>query len=450
MTVRERLAKLPVLGQRIAGPVPVGRRELQVVAAAMVIGFLARITYVLVTQDHALAGDEPEYHTTGRFLADGVGYYATTPSGEPHESLWKAPGYPVFVGILYKILGVHPDRVLAVQTLIGPIVIALTWVLGRRLFSPRVGMVAAAIVAIYPFAWQFEARLYSESIATPLVLVLLIAVLGQRPTPKRAAAVGALLGINMLVRPSSVLFLAGIALAWWIASGWKRGTAMTAVTVGVAVLVIAPWTYRNYEIQGGFVPISAQDAAGFGVFNDDAANDEDKPWAWRPFTTRERDLYARVDEITETEFRNELRERMFEYIKDNPDSVPKAFFWNGITRLWDIRRPRHALDEVPFEGRSEFLTWVGLCMYYVLLPLALYGLWRARRRREVLIPIIGIALAASAVYTLDATTRYRSPLEPLIAILASSSMVALWDRRRARVAPATPAEPGVPAPGATA
>jgi hypothetical protein len=43
--------------------------------------------------------------------------------------------------------------------------------------------------------------------------------------------------------------------------------------------------------------------------------------------------------------------------------VPKAFFWNGITRFWDIRRPARALNEVRFEGRSRVLTWVGLVMY---------------------------------------------------------------------------------------
>lgn len=423
-------ARARALGQRIAGSVPVGRRELLVVGAAMLLGFLLRLAYVLATQDHALTGDEPEYHTTGRFLAEGRGFWATTPSGVPHESLWKAPGYSLWVGIWYGILGVHPDRVLAVQTLIGPITIALTWVLGRRLFNPRVGMLAAAIVAVYPFAWQFEARLYSESIATPLILVLLIVVLGRQPTPKRAALAGALLGVNLLVRPSSILLLAGIALAWWVAAGVRRGTAMVAITTAVMVLVVAPWTYRNYEIQGGFVPISAQDAAGYGVFNDDAANDPDKPYAWRPQTRREQDLFARLDRISETEFRNELRKRMFDYIEAHPESVPKAFFWNGITRLWDIRQPRHALDEVPFEGRSEKLTRVGLGMYYVLLPLALWGLWRVRRRRELIVPIVGIAFAASVVYTLDATTRYRAPLEPLIVVLASSSAIALRDRRR--------------------
>lgn len=422
--------RLAMLARRAAGATPVARRELLLLGAAMAVGLVVRLVFVALTTGHALGVDETEYHNQGRFITEGMWFWSLTPTGEPHESMWKAPGYPLFVGIWYSILGVEPDRLFALQALLGPVTIGLTWLLGRRLFGPTVGLLAAALVAVYPFAWQFEVRLYSESIAVPLGLALLIVVLGRHPTPARAAAAGALLGVNLLVRPSSILLLAGVALAWWIAAGPRRGTAMVAVSVAVAVIVVAPWTIRNHEVSGGFVPISIQDAAGYGVFNDDSANDPDKPWAWRATTTREADLVARLPEISELEFREELRSRMFDYIRENPSSVPKAFFWNGITRLWDLRRPAHVLDEVEPTGRSEAVTWVGLAMYWVLLPLALYGLWRIRARRDIVIPLLGIAFAASVVYTLDATTRYRAPLEPVIAILACVALVALWRARQ--------------------
>lgn len=420
------------LARRAAGATPVGRRELLVLAAAMALGLFLRLVYVLATQDHVLAGDEIEYDTQARFIADGKWFWSTTPYGIPHPSLWKPPGYSAWVGIWYSILGKDPDRVLILQTLIGPVTIGLTWLLARRLFNPKVAMLAAVVVAIYPFAWQFEARLYSESLATPLTLLLLLVVLDRTPTSRRAAVAGAILGVSLLVRPSALLLLAGVAVAWWLTAGWRRGTAMVAVTVGVAVLVVAPWTYRNYEEEGGFVPFSVQDAAGYGVFNDEAANDPVYPWAWRPVTVRDKDLFDRRHPMSDTELRSKLRERMLDYIEDNPSSVPKAFFWNGLSRLWDVRRPERALDEVNFEGRSRKLTSVGLLMYYVLLPLALLGLWRARRRWALVLPVVVIALAASVIFTMDAGTRYRATLEPLIVVLACSAAVTLRRRNGSR------------------
>jgi peptidoglycan/LPS O-acetylase OafA/YrhL len=99
-------------------------------------------------------------------------------------------------------------------------------------------------------------------------------------------------------------------------------------------------------------------------------------------------------------------------------SVPEAFFWNGLSRLWDIRARSRSLIEVSFEGRSRFVSEVGLDVYDVLLPLALLGLWRARRRRPLVLGVIALALAASIVFTADSGTRYRATLEPLIAVLA--------------------------------
>ncbi len=135
-----------------------------------------------------------------------------------------------------------------------------------------------------------------------------------------------------------------------------------------------------------------------------------------------------VDDVT---LRSKLQQVAFDYIKAHPISVPKAFFWNGISRLWDIRRPARALDEVPFEGRSKGTTEIGLGMYYLLAPLALLGLWLARRRRELWIPLGLAAFGASIVFTVDSGTRYRATFEPMIAILAVSAVAAIMRARSA-------------------
>jgi hypothetical protein len=79
------------------------------------------------------------------------------------------------------------------------------------------------------------------------------------------------------------------------------------------------------------------------------------------------------------------------------------------------------MDEVPFEGRDETVTGIGLAIYYPLLVAALVGLWRHRSRREVVIPVVALALVASIMFISASGTRYRAPLEPLIAILAASA-----------------------------
>lgn len=407
------------------------RRELLLLAAAMGLGLVLRLVYVRTTLGHPLAGDEIEYDLIARLFADGHFMWSTTPYGEPHPTMIKAPLYPVLVGVQYAVLGESYDRVLTLQTLIGPLVIGLTWLLGRRLFGPKVGLAAAFVVAVYPFAWQFEARLYSEAITTPLVLAALILFLDTEPTRRRIVLLGITMGALVLTRPALAYLFAGALAAWVIAAGWRRGLGATAAAAAIALLVVLPWTVRNYIEYESVVLVSYQDAAAvFGTFNDEAANDEVHPFAWRATNARDAPLFEKRNRMEEDELRSKLNHNALEWVKDHPDSIPKAFFWNGLSRFWDVRRPSRALHEVRFEGRSRGLTKIGLAMYYVLLPLALASLLLARGRRRLVIPVAAIAVAASLTHTIVSLTRYRSVIEPLIVVLACGAVAMLLERRQ--------------------
>ena len=396
----------------------VRRRELAWLLGAIALGLALRLAYVLITHDGSLGVDEADYDRSGRFAADGHWMWFTPPYGEPHPSLWKAPGYPLWVGAVYSVLGPGPNKVIALQALLGPAVILMTWVLARRLFGPRAAIAAAVVAALYPHLWQWEASLHPEALALPLALGFYLVVLGREPTPRRAAAAGLLLGVSLLVRPTSLALLALPVAAWWVSHGTRRGLGMAAVTAAVAVAVVAPWTVRNAVKYDAFVPISVQDAAVSGTFNDDAAHDRVQPWAWRVFVRRDRDVVLRPR--SDAEFRSVLQGRARDYVREHPSSVPKAFFWNGLVRTWEIQRPSRILDQARFEGRSRTVEKVALAAYWILLALAIAGLWRQRHRRDLVAGVLALALASSILFTIAAATRYRVPFEPLIVILACS------------------------------
>lgn len=408
------------------------RRDLWPVFAAMALALVLRLVYVALTQDDKLVGDGIEYDSEARFIADGKWFWTTLPYGIPHAGAWKAPVYPAWAGVWYSILGTSPDALRAVQAFLGPVVVVMTFVLGRRLFGHRAGVLAAFVVALYPLVWQYELLLFPEALATPLTLVVMLLVLGRTepPTPRHAALVGAVLGVGLLLRPTSFFLFGLVAAAWWVAAGPRRALGLTVLAGVVAVLVIAPWSERNRRVLGGSVPISIQDAAAYGTFNDEAAHDKKNPWVWRPLTKAAVPIANADPPLSDVEFRRRLTQLSRDYIKDHPSSVLKSFFWNGLSRLWDVRRPNRALEEVPSDGRSRTVTAIGLGMYYVLLPLALFGLWRGRRRRELVIPVAAMALCASLVFTVASGTRYRTPMEPLIVVLACGGLAAFSPRLR--------------------
>ncbi|HKP92106.1 MAG TPA: glycosyltransferase family 39 protein [Thermoleophilaceae bacterium] len=417
------------------------RREARLLALLLVLGFALRVAFVVATHGHQLLGDELEYDSEGRFIADGHWFWTLAPTGVPHAGMWKVPVYPAFVGVLYKVLGEHPDRVLLVQTLIGPVTIFLTWVLARRLFGTRAAFVAAALVAICPFAWQFEVRLLAESIVTPLTLLFMI-VLVERPlTRRRVVLVGVVLGAIILTRPSAVYLVPVVAVAFVLAGGLRRGALSTAAALAVTVLVVAPWVVRNHSVSGAWV-LSTQDVAPYGTFNDDSANDPETPYAWRIHNRRDARVLARARQLGELGLRNRLRHNTVEWIKDHPFSVVEAFYWNGLTRLWDVRRPHHPLNEARYSGRPRWFAAIGLATYWLALPFALFALWTLRRRVAVFLPFVVLALSASVVFSAEAETRYRAPFDPLVAVLAGFGAVTAWNsvRRRRGLPPLPPGE----------
>jgi 4-amino-4-deoxy-L-arabinose transferase-like glycosyltransferase len=396
------------------------RQELLLLAAAATLGFVITLVYVIATRHLPLAGDEIEYNLEGTLISHGHWFWTTSPYGILHDGAWKAPGYPAWVGIWYSILGggAHPFAVRLVQTPLAPITVVLAWVLTRRLFGPRVATVTAFVVALYPMAWQYLGLLYPEALAIPLYLGLCIVLLTRPPTLRRAIGFGLLLGVTLLVRPSCVYVFLPTLVVWSIMAGWRRGIGLTVVAILASAVVIAPWTIRNAIVLHGFVPISLESAAAYGTFNSQSASNSQFPYAWEPDPKPDAYLFNPHHPLPDATLNSRLERAALDYIKAHPSSVPKAFFWNGIVRFWDLRSHSKSLVEVPFEGRSRVVSQIALWAYDVLAVLAVVGLWRARRKRWLVAGLLAMALGASIVFTTDSGTRYRAPMEPLIAMLA--------------------------------
>ena len=109
------------------------------------------------------------------------------------------------------------------MTVLGVATVAVDRVAGRRLAGPRVGLVAAAIAAVYPNLWINDSLVMSESLALLIVAVALVVALDfdRPPAVGRAVALGVARRSRRARRAArSPLFAVGFAvLAWWRGGG---------------------------------------------------------------------------------------------------------------------------------------------------------------------------------------------------------------------------------------
>ena len=212
--------------------------------------------------------DASEYDSFAWNLAQGRGYSGISPDvngpdGQPlvHPTAYRSPGTSALWAGLYLSFGHRYSVVLISQCVLDTLTILLIFAIGRKCFSDKVALMAAAIYAVWPTALMYSSQLGSEPLYTFLFcgFILLSLQFAERASWARAVAAGILLGLAMLVRGNAVLMVA-LMIPW---SVWQfrrtprllvRGLAISVV----ALLMIVPWTIRNYRIFHGFVPFQTE------------------------------------------------------------------------------------------------------------------------------------------------------------------------------------------------
>jgi hypothetical protein len=107
-----------------------------------------------------------------------------------------------------------------------------------------------------------------------------------------------------------------------------------------------------------------------------------------------------------------------------------------LGRTWSLFRPADMVKFNTGEDREEWVTRLGLIVYYPTLLLSIGGavaLWRRRARDALwvlLVPAIIVTLNTVVTY---GQTRFRAGAEPSLALLAAAGAVALAGRVRARI-----------------
>lgn len=198
--------------------------------------------------------DSVHYDAIGLNLALGQGFSL---DGEKPTAL-RGPVYPLFLAGIYALAGHNYQAVWAVQVILHLVNCWLIFLLAKTAYREQVGLAAALLYALYPAFAFYPGLIMTETVTLSLLLaaMLLLAQAVRRDSLALSTISGLFLGLATLCKPTTLLFPLFLGLIWLIQ---KRGHALVRygllLTLSM-ILVIAPWTIRNYLAFGKVVPVS--------------------------------------------------------------------------------------------------------------------------------------------------------------------------------------------------
>src|SRR5215471_8268514 len=206
-------------------------------------------------------GMSSEFDARATAITKGEGIlFATVHDPSETVILSHAPGYSIFMSVVYVTLGRNYFTVQLIQNAINSLSPVLLFLIAGNLLSWRVGVAAGIIAAVSHHLSYYSNLILSDSLC-PLPILIAVYILvkarfnGGGSWTSYVAA-GCMLGLSAWIRPNPMLLGVFCGVTLILLSGTrKRVLAKAALLALTSLLVIVPIPIRNYVLYGAFVPI---------------------------------------------------------------------------------------------------------------------------------------------------------------------------------------------------
>lgn len=339
-------------------------------------------------------------------MVTGHGYSSPWPNTPLEPTAQQPPAYPLLLAAIFRVFGAYSLTSLWTAVVLNAAFAGLTAIIivaiGRRTFGVYVGVIAAWIWACWLYEAAVSIRLWENALSGLLLTTSLLLLPGVAASARasRWMLFGLLAGVAAL---TNTALLAPFPFFWlwlWFNSrdDLRSRSRRVMLSVAVCVLLLVPWTIRNYVAFHRLIPVRDNFGLEFWLGNRIGAPDQPAP----DFPLINPAEYNRLGEI---KFMEEKRELGAQFVRQHP----KEFL------ALSARRVRLFWTEPP---GSPWLWISGLAWIGMLVAL--------RNKGAAAVPYLTVLLIFPLVYYVTHTfPTYRYPIEPTMLMLASYAVVCL-------------------------
>ena len=206
------------------------------------------VYYFLSDNPCMLLFDSGHYHGMAERFAQ-LGHFAPT-------DFYRLPGYPLFLGLIYRLCNTNLQIILALQVLLSACTVPLIYLLAERVTSnQRCALLAAGMSALSVGSAIYAGLIMTETLFVLFFLLFCYVLVGliAAGSCRRALTAGVLLGMCSLIRPMpGIPLLVAILVLLFCSGPWRQRWLWAGSLLSTLGIVLSAWLLRNWLLTGMF------------------------------------------------------------------------------------------------------------------------------------------------------------------------------------------------------
>jgi hypothetical protein len=376
---------------------------------------LVRVILVLTIDPFgADTSDGSDYHSSAVSLINGTGYPA-------HGSLpfVRPPLYPLLLSVVYSFFN-HETFLTAklVNAVLDTAACFVFYYLILLVWNNRRTAILATVVYVFnPLYLFFSMRVRVEALFILLVVTGIYFLIREYkkdfPALLSVVLIGSVFGLACLCRSNIASFAALIPL-WFIYCNlkkWRKGVLLSLGFILGCVLIIAPWSIRNYYSYGEIIVITDGFGFNFWISNTDLKLDDLNAGNNREYLEADARLWKETAKVENEVQGKSYKERDNHYFNLGMHYIQNnfaAWLWLNVRKFAEFWSPAARFDMQGWKAALTLpfglLTLFGLFIY-------LNSFFTQRFDRNILLlyGILFFVATVTGVLTWS-SVRYRVPL----------------------------------------
>lgn len=390
------------------------------------LGILLRIIWVVLVNTQPIS-DFLWYHELALSLISNNGYRI-----KGVLTAYEPIGYPAFLALIYYFFGANIVFPKIANIILSSIGMTFLYRISGKYISKKSGIICTLFIAILPVNIVYTSVLSTEILFTTLYIILTYFILKGSNKTALNILMGIILGILALIKPYMLIYPA-VILAMQFFCNVKISKTLIAnfcvITLSMIVIIL-PWTIRNYIVFDKFIPVSTNGGYNLYVNNNPYANG-----GWQdPFKFPNSPMlkyeFSDIGFWDEIKVDEEGKKLAVEWIVKNPDKFLKLGFIK-LKRVFIIHDSGYwAIKKI--QGDTEFpyktqlsslnkkihnITLVFVIIYVLAIIIKIL------KKRPLLyihkIILLNLLFYVSVTFAFEGQPRYLFPLWPFYAIIVS-------------------------------